>query len=142
METVIKELERILKRNEVSLNLYEDYSKCHEKDLPYHTGFNLGYLKGRVFEVEDMIDILKELHQELPQQYNHWNSLSMHEPVGVKVLFKLVTGEQVLVFRKEPTLVKGRPNDYYKVLYGDNGEVVGEELFEFKESDVVGWTYP
>lgn len=78
----------------------------------------------------------------IPNQYNHWNSLSMHEPVGVKVLFKMVTGELVCVFRKQPTLVKGRPNDYYKVLYGDDGEVIGEELFEFNVNDVIGWTYP
>lgn len=76
------------------------------------------------------------------QQYNHWNTLSMHEPVGAKVLFKLVSGEVVKVYRKEPTKTNGKPNDYYKVLQGETGEVLSDEVFEFNINDVIGWTYP
>lgn len=67
------------------------------------------------------------------QQYNHFNSMSMHEPPGTPVVLKMASGELIRAFRKEPTKTKGKPNTYYR----DDDTPI-----DFDVEKPLGWTYP
>lgn len=57
----IKELERRLERQQEILRGLETSHKGNEQNLTYHAGYELGYVKGKIAEIENTIDLLKEL---------------------------------------------------------------------------------
>lgn len=60
MENFRKELERKLIRLKERKNNIEKEHKGNELNYTYWGGYNLGYLKGQINEIENIIDELKE----------------------------------------------------------------------------------
>jgi hypothetical protein len=56
----IKRLERRLIRMKERIYRIEKIHKGNEQNFTYHGGFNLGYLRGRVCELEDILDDIND----------------------------------------------------------------------------------
>ena len=56
----LKSLERKLKRLQGQLEAAELKYKGNERDYTFHGGFDYGYIVGKIDELEDIIDSLKD----------------------------------------------------------------------------------
>lgn len=56
----IEKLKRRLTRLRKQKDEMESRHKGNEEKYTYHGGFDLGYLKGKITEIEDIIDDLEE----------------------------------------------------------------------------------
>ena len=54
-------LEHRLKRLTARMNEIEARHQGNEQNFTYHGGFDLGYLKGQIAEIEDFLDDLDDL---------------------------------------------------------------------------------
>lgn len=59
--TYVNNLLRRLKRLNERKDIMESKHSGNEQSYTYHGGFNLGYLKGRITEIEDTIDDIIDL---------------------------------------------------------------------------------
>ena len=65
MEDYIKRLKRRLIRLNGQKNILEAEHKNNEPNFTYHGGFSLGYLKGKISEIEDTIDDMEEVWKQI-----------------------------------------------------------------------------
>lgn len=58
MNTVIEEFVRRLNRLTEQKDALEKEHKGNEQKFTYHGGFRLGYIKGKIAEIENILDLL------------------------------------------------------------------------------------